>query len=220
MPFKNNILLLLLFLFGLMQQSCKKMDTSNFALHDKNFAENFFKTKTPLAPQVAAIIAKLKAANERTGFVNKLPKDCGLPVWEKLLFTKTPVFTDKIKTHGPSADADVTDGDSSLSAIIPLSQNNENLSSVLLVNETEGNLVTNCYTTNGYLYNICQNITDTATAQQMLTLFMYMENRVYGTTTFYHIPARFFTKDTILDNDGNKTIIIKDVPSNPDNNFK
>ena len=198
--------------------SCKKNDIEVTNFNEQNFVEKFFSTKTTPSKKVADVIEKLKQENERTGFVNKLPKNCGLPVWDKIAIQKhvnnDETFYNPAK-HGPSDNFETFE-DSSENIIIPLSMNNSNLSSIIIVENIANIAIINCYTTNDYLYNVAHGATvDTTFAMQQLALFFYMENRTYGTTTFYHIPANLFSHSTTLDADGNKTItIIDDTTTN------
>jgi hypothetical protein len=98
--------------------------------------------------------------------------------------------------------------------ILPLANTTTGLSGILMAHPT-----TNGYTIGSYtidqLYSVCHgDKIDTARATRELVLFFYLENQVFGTTSFYHIPAKLFPKSTVLDTDGNKTITIKDKPSN------
>jgi hypothetical protein len=183
--------------------SCKKFDTNASVLHEENFAQKFFETKLQPGPEVATIIELLKAENERTGFVNKLPKYCGLPVWEKILITRQPENNAEITyssaSHGPSYNEEFTEGSSS-TVIIPLSINNSNLSSLVVATISSSDVTVNCYTANDDLYNTTHGSNvDTTAATKSLVLFFYMENRTYGSTTFYNLPEDLFPHVTSLD---------------------
>lgn len=185
-----------------MFQSCKKVDVSvEQAKTIETIAKNFFSYKQTYSSAVISIINKLKTENERTGFVNKLPANCGLPVWDKLIVTS--------KTSQSSSFGE----DSSDIIIIPLTITNNTLSSILVVMENDDNTYSiNCYTTNGYLYYTTHGTNvDKPMAETFLTIFFYMENRTYGVTKFYHIPQNLFSNFTALDSNGNKTINIKNV---------
>jgi uncharacterized membrane protein YgcG len=194
--------------------SCKKNDIEVTNFHDQNFVEKFFYTKTKPPQVVEDIIDKLKQENERTGFVSKLPKNCGVPVWEKIVIQKHAKHDEMFEgpaKHGPSASFETFEEESNVNIIIPLSINNSNLSSIIVVEDLYNATIINCYTTNDYLYNVAHGaMIDTSLAMQKLALFFYMENRTYGTTKFYHIPANLFLNSTTLDADGNKTITIDD----------
>lgn len=60
--------------------ACKKSGFNNEVLHDRGFAEKFFETRVLVNDDVTRVIEILKTENERTGFVSKLPANCGLPV--------------------------------------------------------------------------------------------------------------------------------------------
>ncbi|MBK8611493.1 MAG: hypothetical protein IPL84_16530 [Chitinophagaceae bacterium] len=62
--------------------SCTKIDTKTPAFHSADFAEKFFLTEVPHNKEVSSVIELLKKENGNSGFVNKLPFKCGLPVWD------------------------------------------------------------------------------------------------------------------------------------------
>lgn len=126
--------------------------------HAESFEKQFFETKTPPNDVVARVIALLKTENEKTGFVNKLPANCGLPVWEKLLICplnqadKEFTFGRGI-SHGPSANTEnyTEGGDSTI--ILPLTISTVNLSSIMIIQVVNNVVSIDCYTVNEDLYN-------------------------------------------------------------------
>lgn len=185
-------------LFLLFQQACKKLDTKSIAnVHDNSYVEKFFIPKNTNNKELNQIIAHFKAENDKQDFIGKLPYNCGLPIWDKLVIQKNQFNTL------------LSGGDSLMIYIIPLTISNTDLSSVLIAKEIpDGSLLFECYTTNDYLYQYI-HINSTAIAKQMLSLFFYMENRTYGTTKFYHIPADLGDQNALVEPDGTKTVEIK-----------
>ncbi|MBL0145384.1 MAG: hypothetical protein IPP48_06130 [Chitinophagaceae bacterium] len=202
-----KVLLLYALLLSAIVFSCTKLDVSPpTPPHEVNFSQKFFETKKPVQPVVQNAINLLKAENERTKFVNKLPKNCGLPIWDKIVLEK-PTSNNLVE-------------DSTVNYIIPLTITDSSLSSIIVVkNDTSGDtLQIDCYVTNDYLYNITHGTNvDTTLAMHYLNVFFYMENKAFETTTFYHIPPNLFTNITTLDADGNKTITIKDDTTSSSN---
>ncbi len=186
--------------------SCRKIDLSNTFLHEENFSKRFFETKTEQTKEIANIIELLKKENEKTGFVNKLPARCGLPVWEKSISLNTKNNVSQFTSGTDTA------------YIIPLTENNENLSSIIIAigNFQSGYTIT-CYT-QSYLYQLThgENV-NTADAEKALHIFFLMENITFGTTSFYHIPPNLFINSTKLDSNGNKTIKLDTTSSGAPN---
>jgi hypothetical protein len=194
----------------LLVTQCKKADLKVDNSAETNFSERFFQVTTEPNDEVAYIIELLKAENEKTNFVKKLPKNCGLPVWEKLiLFNETPNdISYSRSSHGPSANFEnFTTGTTYVT--IPLTSTGSSLSSIINVTLNNGVVTTDCVLSNGYLYNVTHgNSVDTTQAANAMNLFFYMENRTFGATKFYNIPSILFPQTQQVDAAGNKTIQI------------
>ena len=177
--------------------SCTKIDVQKKDPKNSILIEDFFKVNKPVSQAVADIILKLKLENERTNFVNNLPKECGTPVWDKLLIQNSSSFASR-------------GSDSLNDIIIPLSINNTCLSSILIFHDSISGNQVDCFTTNTYLYNETHATSvDTSKAMNDLLLFFYMESNTYGTTEFYHIPTNLFSYSHQLGTDGKKIITIQ-----------
>jgi hypothetical protein len=188
-------------IFSIFFYSCKKTDFIQNAepqssIHDAHFKEQFFKT-TSKDLRILDIINKLKAEDDRTGFVDKLPANCGYPIWTKLILTKKEPVTTL-----------VSDDNASNTIIIPLSNTNENLSSIIAAKPVDGGFDIDCRTPENLYTETHTHIFDSAAVANDLNMFFYMENRAFGTTKFYHIPVNFFKQSKTIDTDGNKTIEI------------
>jgi hypothetical protein len=205
------LLLLLSFVFTFLFYSCKKTDSfTEPPVQKENLAEKFFETKTPLTKEIAGIIEQLKKENAASNFINKLPANIGLPVWNKVALQKEPDYAASSNSFGFYAGSDSATAD----IILPLTNNNTGLSGILMAHPTTDGYTISSYTID-QLYSVCHgNKIDTARATRELVLFFYLENLVFGTTKFYHIPAKLFPKSTVLDADGNKTINILPVTEN------
>jgi uncharacterized membrane protein YgcG len=192
----------------IVKTSCTKLDVTNTStqLHPPNFAEQFFATKNTPTPQIAKAIQTLKEQNNQTNFVNQLPANCGLPVWDKVRITK------ELYSNGNSLGSDTLE-----TIVVPLTQNNDNLSSLVVSKEqTNGTYITKNYTSYNDLYTAIFSIPrDTVKAKNYLALFISMENQTFGTTTFYNIPAWLINDGMPADSNGNRTIT--GVQVNPNN---
>jgi len=183
--FQNRTKLLWLFslLIFLVIYSCTKTDfLAGESASKENYAEKFFATKIPPTNAIAKVIEKLKHENERTSFVNKLPKNCGLPVWDKLIFPK------KVSVSSFGED------ESSDNVIIPLTVNGYSISTIIMRKSINDSSYQVKWYTASDLYNVCyaqdKNVKN---AESLLALFMYMESSTFGRTDFYNVPKDLFS---------------------------
>jgi len=162
--------------------SCTKTDLSPVQTGDnENFVEIFFATKTPINKETANLIEVLKKQNNRTGFVLELPSNCGLPIWDKLVFPK--------KSQAPSFnDYELYTGN----FMIPLTSNGYSISMIITGEKINDSSYTVRAFTATDLYNVCSTATDNniKNAESLLASFIYMENIAFDRTDFYHIPKK------------------------------
>ncbi len=206
--YHNLIYLLPLFIILIVfaNNSCKKLDFAAQLNQTQNLSELFFTPKGPISEETAGIIKLLKNENEKTGFVNKLPARCGLPVWEKSICLNVKNIVSQFTSGTDTA------------YIIPLTENNQSLSSIIIVTgNMQSGYTINCYT-QSYLYQLThgENV-NTTDAEKALHIFFLMENITFGTTSFYHIPPNLFINSTKLDSNGNKTIKLDTTSSGAPN---
>ncbi len=215
-PFSCIILLLLVL------QSCKKIDNHAYDYkHDTSFVQQFFYIKGSENKIVTSVIEQLKLKDKQTAFVSKLPENCGLPIWNKLV-VQDPHFNVSNNLTNRANQKLTTNTASTNNTIIfiPLTQNNTALSSILIIENIDGEISKiYCNTANDNLYNTTHggNVDITA-ASKNLSLFFYMENYVYGKTTFSNIPSNLLFKSTVIDSDSNKVITLQ-KGNEPDGNF-
>jgi uncharacterized membrane protein YgcG len=205
-PLKTLLKLLIVFTFSaFIFVSCTKIDLQNLVLHQENFAKKFFSTKqSTVNKDVQEIITKLKEQNTKSGFVEKLPRNYGLPIWEKSGYVST-------NTSGNKLTESLTSGDY---IYVPLAETNKGLSAIIVAHQQNDSLDIRFYSKD-YLYDVCHATDlDTAKAENLLTLFFAMENYCFGTTVFHHIPAQLFKNSKEIDSNGDKIIRIKDNQDN------
>lgn len=196
------VVLAIIFLFSLSLSlnSCRKTD---FGQNDSEKDEAFFRT-TSKDLNVLRLIQSLKAENQRTGFVSKLPKNSGAPIWDKYVM-RSKKIDKSIFWRGANGEPDSV-------VVIPFTSNNENLSAIIVYDSSTVSPSLNCYTTNGNLYAECHNANvNVDKAEQMLAMFMQMENRVFGTTVFYHIPAKIFKNPALPDTATSEKMLVIDT---------
>lgn len=187
-------------LFLVIQQSCRKTD---FIQDYSAKEEAFFRTSSK-DPNVLRLIQSMKAENERTGFVSKLPKNSGAPIWDKYVM-RSKKIDKSIFWRGLNGEPDSV-------VVIPFTSNNENLSAIIVYDSSTVSPSLNCYTTNGNLYAECHNANvDVDKAEQMLAMFLQMENRVFGTRVFYHIPAKIFKNPALPDTATSEKMLVIDT---------
>jgi A nuclease family of the HNH/ENDO VII superfamily with conserved AHH len=192
--------------------SCKKTESfSELPVQKENLVEKFFSTKTQVNEETAKIIGLLKKENEQSNFVEKLPSNCGLPIWGKIALINENNIT---STNSPGISVNTNSAPATMDdIIIPLTNDNKSLSGILMAHPTATGYITGCYTIDS-LYSSCHgDKIDVARANRELVLFFFFENQAFGTTDFYHIPKNLFPKLTKLDADGNKTVTIVNRPS-------
>lgn len=202
----------LLFISFYCLNACTKTDKIKSSSKIESFKEKFFENAHGHSKEVQDLINTLKEENERSGFVNKLPENCGLPVWDKLLLTHSDASSVATSTT-PINSSIIIPGANSTIALIPLTNTNVSLSSVLIIESFTDTTIVKCLTTNDYLYNVT-HATDINVTQSKndLTLFLYMENHTFGTNHFYNVPPNALPFNTSIgDRNGNKHVEIKNV---------
>ena len=103
---------------------CRNEDLSN-GIADSQREEEFFRealSKTARIKNGSSIVAALKKQNEKSHFVSKMKDQSGLPIWDKIITFKKP----KTANKGEG-------GDGIEEYVIPLTENDKDLSSILYV---------------------------------------------------------------------------------------
>ncbi len=200
-----SCLIFLLPFFIFISSGCRRIEVVKNPLNIRS--EVFFKTSKPVSSKIKNVIEKLKAENIKTEFVDKLQDKIGIPIWDKMIFTKDK----KIQSRGVS--------DSLEKFIIPLTVNDKSLSSIINIKElTNGNLSVQNYTSNDYLYKKVYELNaNIEKIEELFILFFYMENKTFGNNEFYNIPPKYFIGINHVDRNGNKIINIKYITPSTDN---
>ncbi len=216
-PLKLLSLLLLFAALIYIGNSCTKFDLKNPVLHDESFVKKFFTTKTTPNKEVAGVIEKLKQENERNDFVSKLPAKCGLPVWDKLIILQKSV----VSQRNSFLDQDSI-GNNGNTIIIPLTVSDEYLSALLFITQNEdGTYRINCITQDMLNQQVHITDADIAKNEQKLALFLYFENKIWGTSTFYHIPPNLFGGTGVHEGEEQeeKTLKLRDSTQSSESNL-
>jgi hypothetical protein len=185
-PVPNNVRYLASFcliLFSVLfitssQQSCKKTSFAEATSHT-DFAERFFAVKPGTNPQISRLIRILKQENERHNFLDQLPANISLPLWNKM-----KVVNNNYAARGDSSETGLM--------IIPFSTSGSYLEGILVAVPLDTGYNVKYYSSS-FLYGIChkqgKNISQ---AENLLGLFMIMENYLFNRTDFYHVPVDLF----------------------------
>lgn len=164
--------------------SCKKVDTTA-TISKSNYAEKFFEKPATAPAELQAIIDLLKNENDKSGFVNRLPANAGLPVWEKLI-------NEKPKPKAGCAARGII-ADENGNYLIPLSSDDKTLSALLFAMNRKDTYEFYYYD-NNYAYRIAFNDKySLAKREYVMALFISMSNYVFGINEFKNIPKDLFT---------------------------
>jgi|GEM_PF-6764719 len=169
--------LLLPILLIFVQPSCRKQDFSTTA-PGQGFTTDFFTPEKPVNKTIRHCIELLKQENERRNFVDALPKNLGMPLWEKMQLRKLQTSQAR--------------GDAGEHFMVIAFAPGTYVSGLLIAVPVDTGYTTNYYSKE-YLNFICHKSNkDIADAENLLGLFMLMENSIFNRTDFYHIPTDLF----------------------------
>ncbi|EJL70047.1 hypothetical protein [Chryseobacterium populi] len=175
---KNKIILWLSFLITLsiVLYSCRNEDFSHTETNTQRKNSDFFKhalKNGASAKSGVDYINILDVYNQETGFLSKMPDQKGMPIWDKMQVFDAPDAT---------------------GLMIPLSYDNETLSSVLFATLDSHDRITGVRdfdnsTLEGIVYNdrISKDF-----REQMFYTFMMVDNHTFGNEYFTNIPKDLF----------------------------
>jgi hypothetical protein len=190
--------------------TCKKSLVNEKELRELNFEELFFKPPLHPTKEITELISLLKKENDKTGFVNKLPLECGLPIWEKFLGLKEDNHTVLPTNNNGSYLLYIAAN----TVIVPFSENNTNLSGLLFITANpDGSYKISFTSQNELRQNVYDARVSTITVEKKLILFIYFENAIWGRTEFLNIPHNIFDKTGVTHEKGERTIKLVAVQS-------
>lgn len=144
------------------------------------------------------IYNRLKSFNEEKKFVENLNTKYGYPQWDKLIV---------LEDHKANREVE----DSTTLIILPLSTNQEFISGVILgqISDTSINLE---YLTQDYIFKLINSYSSSKEeSEKYLTLFLYLENKLFSKTEFSNIPSKYYTNTFNINQFGRKEISINNV---------
>lgn len=144
----------------------------------------------------------MKLQNEKDHFAENLPSNIGTPIWNKLKVQKFKNFNARSSDTGTSE-----------IVYIPLSNDNEYLSGVLVAEKQADSAFSFEPLPDEYLYNLChQENLDIEKAEKLLGVFLYMDSYTFEKTEYKNIPVSLFANALGYDvADGKKKIKIKAI---------
>ncbi len=146
--------------------------------------EEFFKNtlqETALFSDAQKIIEELINENNRSHFVSKLKDKKGLPIWNKIKATKSK------KTENKNDEEDYEN------LVIPLSENNTNLSSILYITKNSDGTFSFSNIDNKTLKEIINDTTlDKTYRENLYSSFIITDYLNFGTTFFWNAPSDLF----------------------------
>ena len=151
--------------------------------HNSKREQEFFRDaqeKTAKLGNGNFVIDLLKKENDKTHFVTRLKDQNGLPVWDKITLTGSS-NTNKINTSD------------TLTVAIPLSEDKEYLSSLLIAKVANGGIIQIKNIDNTDLYRYVNDSSVPAYKRETALLnFIYADHKVFGTKYYINIPADLF----------------------------
>lgn len=183
-PYKATLyyIVAILIFFSIVQQSCKKTDFSSYRL-EPDKSEQFFSVRNPVNNKVAHVMEILKAQNARRNFVRKLPGYSGLPVWDKLKFPARSSFLSRDTVTDEFFFLPLTISDTSLSMIMIGRKINDSTYDIKWYSAPDLNESSKA------------GSRTSASGENLLLLFMYMEGSTFERKDFYHIPDHLITSE-------------------------
>ncbi|GAA5094956.1 hypothetical protein GCM10023210_27130 [Chryseobacterium ginsengisoli] len=184
-----------LIVFLILLWSCHNEDFAKGETEPQRNNANFFKHSSENAKSGVDYIAILDAYNREKDFLTTMSDQKGMPIWEKM---------------------QVVDTETATGLMIPLSHDNETMSSVLFATLDSENSVTGVTNYDNRLLESVVNDQRISkkNRENLFYTFMYMDNKTFGNEKFIGIPEDLFIGDK---SDGERSEVwIKDFsPTKP-----
>ena len=180
---------------------CQKNFEPTISSKQNKYA-NFFETPKKVDEKTQHLIAALKRYDSSSNFISTLPDDFGSPVWNKVFFNRKKNVANK-----SGADADER-----TAIVVPVSEDNEYLSGVILLEEQNDTITSLKSFDDAYFHRISHGTTlDLNKAKEALGLFLLMDYKTFGTKEFDNIPKILFPNDLFHDSSKLTTRVIIDT---------
>jgi hypothetical protein len=168
-------------------EACRKMDRPSQA-QPELLQEKFFSIKPGTDATVIALVDKIKRQNAIRGFVPRLIKKAGMPVWEKAEITRSTTSS----SNRLSAEEEQQ-------VFIPFVVDSVQQTKAILAVKLEGDdtlfrmLYTTQYQQDGFDTTVTPGIWS---AQEVFAVFTYFDNAIYGHTKFNIRDSRIMGTST------------------------
>lgn len=165
---------------------CRNEDFVNQSANTKR-EEEFFRealSKTARIKNGNTIVAALKKQNDRSHFVSKMKDQSGLPVWDRVITIKNS----KVANKGEG-------GDDFEELIIPLTENDKDLSSILSIKKNTDNSYSYENINNNDVKGIVYNTQiDKTFREQILSTFITVDHLTFSSDAVYwNIPDDLYS---------------------------
>ncbi|WP_449401329.1 hypothetical protein [Chryseobacterium wanjuense] len=174
----------LLIVFMTLLWSCRNEDFAKGEPEPQRNNADFFKHKSSINAKTGVdYISILQAYNRETNFLSTMPDQKGMPIWDKM---------------------QVVDSENATGLMIPLSHDNETMSSVLFAILDDSNSVTGVKDYDNALLKgiVYDESISRDFREQMFYTFMYMDNKTFGNELFTNIPKDLFVGQKYDDENG------------------
>ncbi|WP_344827687.1 hypothetical protein [Chryseobacterium ginsenosidimutans] len=154
--------------------SCHNEDFANSGAEPQRNNANFFKHVTSVTAKSGVdYVSILEVYNREKDFLSIIPDQKGMPIWDKM---------------------QVVDTENATGLMIPLSDDNVTMSSVLFATLDNENTVIGVkdYDNNLLKKIVYDNKIDRDFREQMFYTFMYMDNKTFGNEYFTGVPKDLF----------------------------
>ena len=197
------LLTLFLVFFGCRQEADWKTNQLESEREEEFFRNNFKNSKVENRAVIFSSIEKLKRINAKTDFITKISDKTGLPAWNFLKFTET-----RITNKGPAK---------SEILIIPLTQENNFLSSLMYVENFDSENPIIYTVTNAQLEGLVRNPeTDIILRESVLMTFFSFDRKLFGEREYLSIPVELFEKVHLNEGENHKHFKISEpITTNP-----
>ena len=165
---------------------------------------DFFKSaheKTSRFKEGSFIVGLLEKENDDTHFVTKLKDKKGLPIWDKMIMATTPGASNKTSS--------VSD---TLNFAIPLTEDKEFLSSVIIVTVVDQQVRGIKNIDNTDLYNYVNDASiPVIDRENAMMSFIYLDHKSFGTYKYINIPVDLFPEIELRNAETKKSMTISSV---------
>lgn len=198
------------FLLSFLFVGCRKQEVS-LELNDQQVIEKFLKIPGNADPSLKLLINDLRKRDLTEHFITKLAKEQGYPLWEKAEVSLPGSSSNLLSAN--------TSGNNSQAThfIIPVLKDSGTYVNATLISKLKDSTFSyKLFRKGDYKnYNLKDSSANTVNAKNIVSLFLYLERKIFDKRTFQITDKRLFKNDNIQ-----KMFIqiSSNKPKNPQNN--